>query len=400
MSVVAREPGDAPRVFLHVGSPKTGTTFLQQVLWSQRALAAEQGVYLPLASFNDHYLASLDLRGLAGPPHPRRSVGMWEGLVADSAGWPGTVLVSHELLAAANAAQARRAISSFGTDVEVHVVLTVRDLLRQLSAEWQEHVKHRSTLRFDEFVASVREHATSRSGWFWRVQDYVGLANRWGQGLPPSRVHVVTVPPAGAPQGLLWGRFAGLLGLEPDSFDTSSSRANTSLGLEQAELLRRVNVALGDRLALPGPYPVVVKQVLAHKVLAGRPGSPLRLDAADIEFAVERSGLLAKGLEAAGVDVVGSLDDLVLDDETARAAASSTGYDLPSDTVLLGESVAAMSDLLVELSGAIQRQRNSAERAEARRRAPIRTAMVELSERHPRLMSARRAWRRLQERRR
>ena len=164
--------------------------------------------------------------------------------------------------------------SSFGTDVEVHVVLTARDLLRQLSAEWQEHVKHRSTLRFDEFVASVREQAPSRSGWFWRVQDYVGLANRWGEGLPPSRVHVVTVPPAGAPQGLLWRRFAGLLGLEPDSFDTSTSRANTSLGLEQAELLRRVNVALGDRLALPGPYPVVVKQVLAHKVLAGRPGSP------------------------------------------------------------------------------------------------------------------------------
>ena len=398
MSVVAREPGDGPRVFLHVGSPKTGTTFLQQVLWSQREMAAKQGVYLPLASFNDHYLASLDLRGLAGPPHPRRSEGMWARLVADSAGWPGTVLVSHELLAAADAAQARRAISSFGTDVEVHVVLTARDLLRQLSAEWQEHVKHRSTLRFDQFVASVREQAPSRSGWFWRVQDYVGLASRWGESLPPSRVHVVTVPPAGAPQGLLWRRFAGLLGLEPDSFDTSTSRANTSLGLEQAELLRRVNVALGDRLALPGPYPVVVKQVLAHKVLAGRPGSPLQLDAADIEFAVERSGLLAKGLEAAGVDVVGSLDDLVLDDQAARAAASSTGYDLPSDSALLGESVAAMSDLLVELSVAIQRHRVLAAKAEARRQSPLRAALVDLSERHPRVMATRRAWRRLRRR--
>ena len=399
MSVVAREPGGRPRVFLHVGSPKTGTTFLQQVLWSQRALAAKQGVRLPLASFNDHYLASLDLRGLARPPHPRRARGMWARLVADSAGWPGTVLVSHELLAASTAAQARRATSSFGTDVELHVVLTARDLLRQLSAEWQEHVKHRSTLRFDEFVASVREQAPSRSGWFWGVQDYVGLANRWGEGLPPSRVHVVTVPPAGAPQGLLWRRFAGLLGLEPDSFDTSTSRANTSLGLEQAELLRRVNMALGDRLALPGPYPAVVKNVLAHRVLAGRPGSRLRLDPADIEFAVEQSGLLAKGLEAAGVDVVGSLDELVLDDETARAAASSTGYDLPSDDVLLGESVAAMADLLVELSGAIQRHRVAAEKVEARRRAPVRAALVELSERHPSLMPARRAWRRFQERR-
>ena len=399
MSAVPREQGNRPRVLLHVGSPKTGTTFLQQVVWSQRELAARQGVRLPLTRFNDHYLASLDLRGLAGPPHPPQSEGMWGRLVADSAGWPGTVLVSHELFAAAGAVQARRATSSFGSGVEVHVVLTVRDLLRQLSAEWQEHVKHRSTQRFDEFVASVREGAPSRAGWFWQVQDYVGLVDRWGEGLSPSRVHVVTVPPAGAPPGLLWNRFAGLLGLDPDSFDTSASRANTSLGLEQAEVLRRVNLALGDRLALPGPYPGVVKQVLAHKVLAGRPGTPLRLDAADVEFAVKQSQLLAEGLEASGVDIVGSLDELVVDDEAAGEASSGAGYELPSADDLLEESLAAVSDLLVELSASMKRTRAAVAEAEAARRSRLGTALVELTERHPRLEPARRAWRRVRGRR-
>ncbi len=47
---------------------------------------------------------------------------------------------------------------------------------------------------------------------------------------------------------------------------------------------------------------------------------------------------------------MGSLDELVVDDETAGAASSSAGYDLPSDDALLEESLAAMSDLLVELS--------------------------------------------------
>ncbi len=193
--------------------------------------------------------------------------------------------MSHELFAAANAVQARRATSSFGSGVEVHVVLTVRDLLRQLSAEWQEHVKHRSTQRFDEFVASVREGAPSRTGWFWQVQDYVGLVDRWGEGLPPSRVHVVTVPPAGAPPGLLWDRFAGLLGLDPDSFDTSTSRANTSLGLEQAEVLRRVNLALGDRLAAArslsrrgeaGARPQGAGRATGNPAAAGRSGRRVR----------------------------------------------------------------------------------------------------------------------------
>ena len=91
------------RVFLHVGSPKTGTTFLQQVLWSQKRRAREQGLLLPLDSFFDHFLASLDVRGLAGrPEHPPHAQGIWRRVVEESRAWAGgTVLVSHELFASA-----------------------------------------------------------------------------------------------------------------------------------------------------------------------------------------------------------------------------------------------------------------------------------------------------------
>jgi len=388
-----------PRAILHVGSPKTGTTFLQQVLWSQRGLAERQGVRLPLDSFNDHYLASLDIRGLARPPHPARAQGMWARLVSDSERWPRTSVISHELFAAADATQAKRATSSFGPGTEVHVVLTVRDLLRQLSAEWQEHVKHRSTLRFEEFVSSVREQSGSRKGWFWLVQDYVGVLERWGAGLPASQVHVVTVPPSGAPQSLLWERFAGLLGLDAATFDTSGSRANTSLGLEQAELLRRVNAALGDRLPLPGPYPVIVKDVLAHRVMAARAGSPLRLAREDIEFAAEESRRLAEGLAAAGVDVVGSLDDLLVDVDAAETDAASAGYEPPPDADLLEESVQVLADLLVDVAATAQRDRESVALGEAVRANPVEAAARELAVRHPSLRRAQRVVRRLRERR-
>jgi hypothetical protein len=398
MSGPSRAP-NGRRVFLHIGSPKTGTTFLQQVMWSHRELAEQQGVRLPLDSFHDHYLASLDLRGLARPPHPPRTQGMWTRLVADAERWQGTSLVSHELFSAAGPVQARRATSSFGPGTEVHVVLTARDLLRQLSAEWQEHVKHRSTLRFDEFVTTVRDGAPAKSGWFWRVQDYAGLVDKWGDGVPRSHVHVVTVPPPGAPPGLLWRRFAGLLDLDPGSFDTTGSRSNTSLGLEQAEVLRRVNVALGDRLPIPGPYPGVVKRVLAHQVLAARPGSPLRLTAADIDFAAEQSRELAKGLAATGVDVVGSLDELMVDDEMARAAAATDGYELPSERELLEESVQAMADLLVEVSESTQRDRAAIERGEELQADPVRAVLKELRKRHRSLRRVERAWDRLRDRR-
>ena len=51
-----------PVVFLHVGAPKSGTTFVQQVMWSNRDELARQGVLLPGAHAQDHFRANQDLR--------------------------------------------------------------------------------------------------------------------------------------------------------------------------------------------------------------------------------------------------------------------------------------------------------------------------------------------------
>jgi hypothetical protein len=387
------------RVFLHVGSPKTGTTFLQNVLWSQRERAREQGLLLPLGRFHDHFLATLDVRGLAGrDPHPPQAVGSWDRVAAEALDWPGSVLISHELFAGATGEQASRAVASLTGRAEVHVVVTARDLVRQLTAEWQEHVKHRSTRTLAEFVKDVRDD-TDRTSWFWRVQDFAGVAQRWGADLPASRVHVVTVPPSGGRADLLWERFAGLLGLDPGSFDTAASRSNTSLGVEQAELLRRVNVALGDRLPMPGPYPAVVKDVLAHQLLADRRGTPIRLTADDVDRAVDSSRAIADRLTAMGVDVVGDLDELVpARDEVS--IGSDAGYAAPSAESVADEGVAALADLLVELSRRSTALRRQRERLELAERRPVRFALTRGSERHRALMAARALYRRLPGRRR
>jgi len=334
------------QIYVHVGSPKTGTTFLQQVLWSQRDVARDQGLLLPGGSFNDHFLATLDVRGLAHrPEHPPRAVGMWGRLLRQAEGWDGPSLISHELFAGASAEQATDALAAVPRDVEVHVVLTARDLVRQIPAEWQEHLKHRSTQTFEEFLAQIRTD-TSGGSWFWRVQDFASVVRRWSPGVPASRVHVVTVPGAASGPQLLWERFARLLGLDPESFDLSVPRANSSLRLEQAELLRRVNAVLGDRLPLPGPYPVEVKGLLAQRVLAGRAGTPLSMAGPDEAFAVSRSRAIADELAGLGVDVVGDLDELR---PPLRAATEvpAAAHRVTTEN-LVDESVAALAALLVE----------------------------------------------------
>lgn len=333
------------RVFLHVGSPKTGTSFLQSVLWSQRDRAREQGLLLPLTSLRDHHHAMLDARDITHrAPDPARAIGLWQRAVEESLSWQGDVLISHELLAGATVKQANRAVRAFGDGVELHVVLTARDLVRQIPAEWQEHVKHRNPITYLEFLESISGPKADTT-WFWRVQDAPKVLRRWTRHIPSERSHLVTVPPPGSPAELLWRRFASLLGLDADAFELPEARKNTSLGLEQTELLRAINAALGERLPNPGPYPEVVKSRFARGVLAQREGTPLRLPDEYRDFAVRRADTMVKELADMGVDVVGDLADLA---PPASAGTEAMPLELTRvpDSVLLAESIEVLIGLI------------------------------------------------------
>jgi polyhydroxyalkanoate synthesis regulator phasin len=334
------------RAYLHVGSPKTGTTFLQQVLWAQRDVARVQGLLLPLTRVTDHYYASLDVREVADEPHrPDEASGAWGRLVEEAKSWGGDVLVSHELFAPATAEQAARAVASLEDTFEVHIVVTARDLVRQIPAEWQQHIKSRDVATLPEFIARLRADE-ARQSWFWAVQDFAGMLRRWGGTLPASQLHVVTVPPPSSPSAVLWERFASLVGLTPGDFRLDGVRRNESLGAEQAELLRLVNAELGDRLPKPGPYHPVVITLLAHRILSGRPGRRLALGPEDREYAAQLSRGVADDLAAMGVDVVGDLADLVPVERSAEAgSAAASKYGVNGDT-LRDEAVAALAGLL------------------------------------------------------
>ena len=100
---------------------------------------------------------------------------------------------------------------------------------------------------YRRFLGSVRRGEDDQK--FWRYQDVPGILALWSAGLPPGHVHLVVVPPSGAPRDELWRRTASVLGIDVTGMDTDAHRANDSLGLVEAELLRRINELLprGDR---------------------------------------------------------------------------------------------------------------------------------------------------------
>jgi len=337
-----------PKVLLHIGEPKTGTTFLQQVMWRNRSGLAARGVVLPGHHPQDHFRASQDLRGIAKlASDPAGSwTGEWEILARQARQAGQLAVISHELFSAADAEQADRAIRSL-LPAEVHIVLTVRDVATLLPAEWQETIKHRNARAWEDWLGDVidRESADAdrRRWWFWRVHDTLAILDIWSRRLPAEHVHVITAPPPGSASGLLWQRFASLLGIDPGGVDLTRARPNTSLGMPETEFLRRLNQALPDEVP-DWFYMWNVKEAVAHQALADRPrGERLVLPASRDAWAKGRAEELITALGDSGYDVIGDLGELRPPPATGPYAGPA---DQPAERVL-DAAVTAAAALVV-----------------------------------------------------
>jgi hypothetical protein len=347
----------ARRVFVHVGLPKTGTTYVQSVLWANRPALAEQGVTYPGGRRRLHLWATLEVRER---PHLDRrnpaATGSWRRLLAAVEAAPDTALVSHEFLGAASAEQAQRALSDLGHDgeVETHVIVTARDLLTVLTSYWQEYVKHGFDCDLDDFPAGDEPG----DEWGWSAIDLAGVLERWGSTLPPERVHVLVLPEPGSPRETLVRQFTQVLGADGTGFDFEAGRPNRSLGVVEAELLRRISPRL-DGFTSPLDRGVWVRGYLAHDVLVPRGGAPFLPSATRVaELAAHAAATVAR-VQEAGYDVVGDLARLRV--QTAPASVRH-----PQDVTtaeLLDAALDTVSAMMTDLRAL--RRDNTALRAAA-----------------------------------
>ncbi len=298
----------ARRVYFHIATPKTGTTYLQSILWANRDALREAGVLLPGRNRRDHWWSTLVLREdpkiHEKPPGALRA---WDRVVADVAAWDGDAVISNELFGPATAGQARRAVESLAP-AEVHLVVTARNPLAVLTAAWQELLRYRGiTTPLAEF--DLTEPAEPEDPWRWSNLDAAEVLSRWGDAVPAQQVHVMPVPGPGHPRDELWRRFAGVVGVEPDAYDLGASFGNSSMGLVGTEVLRRVNEHLAG--ALTGRERAHwIRDYVCKEFLVPRGGEKPVPPARRIEECRARGEAALKAVRDAGYDVVGDLDDL------------------------------------------------------------------------------------------
>ena len=367
-------PDDQPRegrqrLYFHVGLPKSGSTYLQTVLGNHRAALRQAGHVYPFVRQEGMFHAAVEM---AGKPSrwgldPDDIAGTFAHLLRRGRRLGGIVLLSHEIFGSATPHQIAR-MAPLLDDFEVHLVVTVRDLGRTATAEWQEQVKNGNPRPFAAFVDDLMSRLPedlSDTTEFWRSQNLRNLLDRWQALVPAERIHVVTCPRSGTAPDLLWRRFAEAVELSPDVVDlTAVPVRNESLGTAQIAFLRRVVTALDGRLEQPW-FARVAKRWFAQTLLSDVSGSAKPVTPAPVAARLAAvSALWVEAIRRGGFPVHGDLDELlplVADDTVPHPDEVTDTEMLEGLPEVVAEMLLRTSHLQADLAG----ERDRAETLEA-----------------------------------
>lgn len=302
----------ARRIFLHIGPPKTGTSFLQQAWWQHRKDMAERGLLYPGTSRGEQFQAcavAVQKKSVVEQMRPD-ALRAWDRLTRRVAKWDGDALLSSEHYSLGREAVVGPVMERLGEVAdEVHLLIGARDLARQIPADWQQTVKQGSISTFDQFC---RHLADNERAAFWQHQDLPALLRRWGSTLPGERVHMVVHGRPGTPHSVLWEHMCQVLGIEPD-FLGEVARTNESLGAVQVELIRRANEAMGDARSALATKRAMRGLIGAGVFAEATKPERLALPAEAMGWISERSTRMVAELREMDLHVLGDLDDLLVD---------------------------------------------------------------------------------------
>lgn len=312
------ESGNNAEVVLHIGTMKSGTSYIQAILRQNKRLLGRDGVLVPRSLVP----AAVDALGHRGAGKEREVEGAWARFLNLVETWQGTsIIASQEFFSGATAAEAQGVLDTLPPG-RTKIVITNRDLLRVVPSHWQTVIKNGGTWPFPEYVRlllegpgqdSGSEHRYSRG--FWKHHDLAQIIDNWAGAVGIDNIVLVTVPPSGASSDELWKRFSKAVGVDASRYDAEpSAKSNVSLTYAETEMLREVNMQVRKPLN-PLEYRLLVNKYLANRLLrkppdaAAEPDRP-RLGAASHELVRQRANEMVDRVAASGVQVVGDIDDL------------------------------------------------------------------------------------------
>ena len=336
-------------LFIHIGLQKTGTSYLQSIFWQSVDSLREQGLDMVPGSKRETFHLMLDVRARYNPEFdPPEVAEALAGLPALLTRSTGTrALITEESFAASDHDQIERLLEACaGRDV--HVVVTLRDLARQIPSAWQQSLQGGSAEKFGKYLKRMtRSEGTGSRA--WRNKDIPEILGRWARHVPADRIHVVTVPPSGNDPEVLLRRYCDVLGVDAARLNREVARSNESLRHIHAEVLRRVNDRLASDFRRRDVYGDIGKRFFAVRILGRDGGRRIQVPRSLEEWCREVSARHVEFIKSSGFDVVGDLSDLI--------PAASSFSDGPTKAREAEVADAATEAIALMLSGQMEKLR-------------------------------------------
>ncbi len=333
---------------IHIGFPKTGTTFLQGALSRARPQLAEHGVVYP-GKDRYHKAAGVYIsRAVPRRGDPPVSEADWLKLVKQvSAAGDDRVIVSSEWLSETPIADVRRVVQDLGGE-RVHVVATLRPLVKIMPSAWQQYLQNGARLHYQRWLRGMllKPPYDRPTPSFWRRHRHDEILARWAEVVGADHVTAIVVD--STDHAKLLRQFESLLGL-PDGLlePEPPEHDNRSLTWPEAEMLRLVNVTYRAHEWPDSMYRSTVRHGVLRRLAELRPDldsmPKLELPKWAAERASEIGAEFAKNIADLGIRVVGDLDSL------GAPASSSAPLAMPPAT--LPASIAAEAVVAAIASG-------------------------------------------------
>jgi hypothetical protein len=204
-----------------------------------------------------------------------------------------------------------RIVEQLGGMGSVHVLVTLRPLVRIMPSQWQQYVQNGLRMGYDDWLTHMLRKAPYEqpNPSFWRRHRHDRLVERWARAVGAERITVVVVDDRDR-EGLM-RTFEQLLGLPENLLQPVPDTANRSLTLAETEMLRNLNKEFRGNGLPDELYSKLVRNgAVMHMKNACSP-SPEDVKIPTPEWAMEAAAEIgaemAGGIGALGVRVVGDL---------------------------------------------------------------------------------------------
>ena len=301
-------------VLLHIGVHKTGTTTIQDAFARNRAALPALGVSYPGTGQAHRNIASSAMQrplgwrtGGAHLPDPQ----LWDFFVREAQQFSGITVCSSEFFAESTTHEAQQIIDRVGKD-NLHVVITLRNFAKILPSAWQQILKSGYEFGYIHWLNNVlgSDELEPKSKVFWTRHHHDEVVARWANIVGKERVTVVVVDDSDRQS--IFRDFEVLTGLPAGTLlKNRSDSLNRSLTVAEAELLRRINEAVGGGKGWK-PYSDAVHDGLIKSIVESRVPDAHEAKLQTPQWALDRAAEYAatyvEAIRESGVKVMGDLD--------------------------------------------------------------------------------------------